>query len=179
MNEFNIAWFGLLGAAIGAIPSLLSVVIPWLRDRDKLATDKRALEVAKIEVEFISSWIDAAAKLPGADMDPYKAFARERLSRLLGSPAPPPKTAPLTAGEKVRVKGGFAFLVYLGFYCFLLFGASIDSANNVSFGHLLDELMGDSGGVYLFLLVPLIVFFLRWRLSVRNSIAAAALEATP
>ena len=60
MSEGTIAFFGLIGAAIGAIPGVLGVVIPWLRNRDKNSQAMRELDLAKKEVEFVSAWLEAA-----------------------------------------------------------------------------------------------------------------------
>ena len=50
MSEFNIALLGLLGAVVGAVPVLVGVVGAWFKDRDRIAAEKRTLELAKLEV---------------------------------------------------------------------------------------------------------------------------------
>ncbi len=174
MSETNIALFGLIGAIVGAIPALLGVVVPWLRDRDRTSTDRRNIELAKAEVELISTWLDAVNKVPGDEHGNIKALARERLYRLLDVSAPivhqRDMVPAVAAGE--RPKRG-AFFIYLGFYCFLLFGASIDDSNNVSLSHLLSEATGEGAAPLIVLCVPLIFLFIRWRRSVKkaNSLA--------
>ena len=38
MAESSIAWFGLIGVIVGAVPAMIGAVVPWLRDRDRIAT---------------------------------------------------------------------------------------------------------------------------------------------
>lgn len=163
MPESNIAWFGLLGAIVGAIPALIGAVVPWVRDRDRIATAKRTMELAKLEVEFVSAWIDAASKLSGDEMDAQKAVARARLYRLLGDSAPLELRSDVGPTGSVKGKGRAAFLIYLGFYCFMIFGASIDDSKGVSLSHLVNELRGVGGPVLLVLAMPLVALLVRWR----------------
>ena len=174
MSEFNIALLGLLGAVVGAVPVLVGVVGAWFKDRDRIATEKRTLELAKLEVEFVSAWIDTAAKFSGDEVETQKAMARARLCRLLADEAP---TEMRSSGGPIRSAKGTgrtAFLIYLGFYCFMIFGASIDDDNNVSLSHLMNELQGEGAGAMTVLAVPLVVLLVRWRRLVKRASHGAA-----
>ena len=165
MSEGTIAFFGLIGAAIGAIPGVLGVVIPWLRNRDKNSQAMRELDLAKKEVEFISAWLEAASSI--ADEEDRKAIQREARARLDSlMSANRIATQAVEAQEKPRRKGSMALLMYLGFFLFMMFGASIDEQNNSSIGKLLSELAAETEVFVLFTL-PLVFLLWRWHRSGR------------
>ena len=171
MSEGTIAFFGLIGAAIGAIPGVLGVVIPWLRNRDKNSQAMRELDLAKKEVEFISAWLEAASSI--ADEEDRKAIQREaraRLDSLMSANKATSEsliaTQAVEAQEKPRRKGSMALLMYLGFFLFMMFGASIDEQNNSSIEKLLSELAAETEVFVLFTL-PLVFLLWRWHRSGR------------
>lgn len=167
MADFNIAWLGLLGAVVGAVPALIGAVVPWLRDRDRISTEKRAFELAKLEVEFVSAWIDAASKLSGDEVEAPKAIARARLYRLISDKPSGELRSSVGPSGSAKGKGRAAFFIYLGFYCFMVFGASIDESDNVSLSHLVKELSGDGMYALIVFAVPLVPLLIRWRRSVK------------
>jgi hypothetical protein len=168
----NIAMYGLIGAIIGAIPALLGVVAPWLRDRDRVSTEKRRIELAKAEVEFISAWLDAVEKAPGDNVKTIKLLALDRLSQLFDSNTQnvfQDSAAPQGANDikSSRLKRG-AFFVYLGFYCFMILGMSTDDSKNPSFSTLLKDIRSDGGFTLILFSIPLIWLFIRSRRPVKR-----------
>lgn len=170
MNEVSIAWFGLIGAIVGAVPGLLGVVVPWLKDRDRTSAQKRYIELAKAEVELISAWLDAIGKVAGDKHENVRDRARERLDRLFCIEATLAEREDIgtTAPSGDRPKST-AFFVYLGFYCFLLFGTSIDDSGNASIDQLLMEASGEGMGALIVMFVPLLLLFIRWRRSIKRT----------
>lgn len=165
MADSNVAIYGLIGAAIGAVPALISAVGPWMRARDRIARERRLMELAKLEVEFVSSWLDAADKLEGADLADQRRQARERLGQLIGGGATAISVS--VAGEpevqegRAPVQGRTGFLVYLGFYAFMLFGNSLDEHDNPSMDYFLHQ-MGELWPAALVFAAPLAWLGLRW-----------------
>lgn len=166
MTDNSIAMFGLIGASIGAIPGILGVLIPWLRNRDDVARASRNLELARKEVEFIGSWLQTMSEVCSeSEMASLKLQARQRLDQLLvaGDEAsaqlqPPPAAAP---APKRRL--GTLSYVYLGFFGFMMFGASIDENDEVSLDYFLNEISGGDGQMALIVFaVPLLFIFYRW-----------------
>ena len=169
MNDFSIALLGLLGAIAGTLPGLIGAVRTWLRERDRTAKRRRAVELAKLEVEFISSWMDAASKLTGEEIEARKAMAQERLLLLMSGETQVQPESRDASREVAKVKGKTAFLMYLGFYCFMIFGASIDDSDNVSITHLVSEIQGDGLVAMTILAIPLVLLLIRWRRSLRQA----------
>lgn len=176
MSSSLIPLFGLIGAIIGAVPGLLGAIIPWLRDKDRVAQKKRDLEVAKLEVELIAAWIDAISKVPDQTVETLKSHARTRLLQILDTGLRAPDVVgsakPVAAQAAVHIIRPWAtrisFYTYLGFYVFLLLGASIDDAKGVSLSHLFSELTHSPGSYTMVVLsIPLAILFWRWRLSRR------------
>ncbi len=64
MND-AINLFAALGALLGAITAIITQLIPWLKNRDDMEQDRKKLELAKMEVEFITSWIKTANEFIG------------------------------------------------------------------------------------------------------------------
>ena len=64
MND-AINLFAALGALLGAITAIITQLIPWLKNRDDMEQDRMKLELAKMEVEFITSWIKTANEFIG------------------------------------------------------------------------------------------------------------------
>lgn len=167
MTDNSIAMFGLIGAAIGAVPGILGVLIPWLRNRDDVARASRNLELARKEVEFIGSWLKTMSEVCNeSEMASLKLQARQRLDQLLvaGDEAsaqlqpPPPEAVP---APKRRL--GMLSYVYLGFFGFMMFGASIDENDEVSLDYFLQEISsGDGQTALIVFAIPLLFILFRW-----------------
>ncbi len=166
---------GLIGAAIGVIPALIGVIIPWLRNRDKTSQAMRDLDLAKKEVEFILAWLEAASSISDdVDRKSIQSDARSRLNSLMSASTETSESLLshqiAHRKEKPRRKGSLLLFSYLGFYLFMLFGASIDDQNNVSLTHLIAEIFSEDGWIILIVFgLPLVFLFLRWYRSGRIS----------
>ena len=176
VGEGTIAFFGLIGAAIGAIPGMLGVVVPWLRNRDKTSRAMRDLDLAKKEVEFISAWLDAVAAI--TDEEERKAAqkdARARLDSVMCASREASDSLVATQiadrQEKRQRKGSILLFAYLGFYLFMLLGASIDENDDVSLAHFVKEL-GSEDTVAALIVFALPLLFLAWRWHRSGRVAA-------
>ena len=163
-TEFLVA----VGAILGAVGAIVPHIIPWFRGREKLLRERKRIEFAKLEVDFISAWIAAASAFSGQEIEEKKSQAEKQLVQLLG-PSEIISNKPQQESDKPRagILVSIAFYGYLGFYLFLVFGASIDrSTNNPSITELLSE---DNPILLLIFLVPLLIlFFVRRRSKAKN-----------
>jgi hypothetical protein len=167
-DPMTTAWLGLISAAVGATPAVFGVVMPWLRDRDRIATERRRLELAKVEVDFIAAWLDAAAKLSGPDFETMKAEARERLNRLL-EPRAQATLSPADHAASRRSRWlSWAFYDCLGLYSFMLLGASVDESDNISLAHFFEEFKGDGLTAIVLFAIPLVGLYIARRLAARR-----------
>jgi hypothetical protein len=173
MSDVSIALLGLIGAAMGAVPGILGAVIPWLRNKDNVARAMRDRELALKEIEFVSAWHKAMSDiLPEEDLKSLKAEARSRLNALLLFNKPPTELIESPKSPETQMKpakkGRMMFFTYLGFYVFMMFGASIDDDSKSSFSYLISKITTESGAfMFGILSIILVILFLRWFLSGR------------
>jgi len=158
-----------VGAILGALGAILPQVIPWLTERSNLGRESKRIDIAKKEIEFISTWMEAAADFSGPEIEDKKRQAESQLASLLV----PPSTAlshPESGLESIKGKpsilSNIAFYGYLGFYLFLVFGASIEDGTNDS---SLEELSKNFGMIITFLVPLVILFFVRRRSQQKNA----------
>lgn len=174
MAETNIGAFALIGALIGAVPAVLSVVMPWLRSRDYVARSNREVELAKNRVEFIASWLDAkkASSTP-EEFEVLKRRVGERLDGILESseaalaPGLVPEPEARSSTPRVRRNRTF-FYVAFGFFAFLVFGSSVDDDGNSTWSQLVNSLEADTG-MYVFFLLPVAWTLFLWMRARRAS----------
>jgi len=162
-----IALFGLLGAFVGAVPGLLGVLFNWLKNRDSISRSLRNIELAKSEVEFISHWLEVVSTLDDDEvLKARRKTAQARLDKLMLQTEEESERRAIKAIEAEvtpkQVRKNIGFYIYSGFFFFMLFGASIDDAGDVSIPHLLDELSGDGLIAIILFGVPWIYLFIRY-----------------
>jgi len=85
VNEGN-EIYGLVGALFGVVAAIVPHIIPWLTDRGKLARERKRMEFAKLEVDFISAWMEAASSYTDDEIEKRKNHAKAHLVNLLDSP---------------------------------------------------------------------------------------------
>ena len=165
----NIALFGLIGALVGAVPGILSVLITWLKGRDAVSRSLKNIELAKAEVEFISIWLDTVSGLVvDESLETRKEAARSRLDRLMQLTAESIEErldeSTQHKGTPVKTSKDLWFYVYSGFFFFVIFGAGIDEKDEFSIPHLISEVTGDGalpmlvlGSIWAFLFVRFIL----------------------
>ncbi|MDD5579785.1 MAG: hypothetical protein PHY16_10965 [Methylobacter sp.] len=144
-----------VGAGAGIIallPLLLPLIkdelIPFIKGRNAFNKEKKHIESAKIEIDFIVAWMEAASKFSGEDIENYKLMAQDRLGSLL---SPPPV---VHKGKPGWLING-VFWVYCGFYLFVILAVTIGNGKKE---------LGSQDIIYglIGLLVPLIsLFFLK------------------
>jgi hypothetical protein len=83
VSQFDTKTIGLIGAALGALVSLLKEVISWIEDRGALNKEKKHIDNAKMEIDFIVAWMEAASKFSGEDIESHKLVAKNRLTSLI------------------------------------------------------------------------------------------------
>lgn len=164
----NIAIFGLIGALIGAVPGVLSVLFSWLKGRDAVSKSLKKMELLKAEVDFISAWTDAVTSVTEPnELRERKDAARERLDALMkiseGDVQEVTDESRQVKTLSVRKRKSFGFYVYTGFFFFMLFGASINDQNKPSLSNLVDELTSSDGATAVILFgIPWLILLIRW-----------------
>ncbi|MCP4328356.1 MAG: hypothetical protein GY791_07970 [Alphaproteobacteria bacterium] len=170
----NLALFGLLGAFVGAVPGILGVLYTWFKNRDAVSRSLRRIELAKSEVEFISTWLEVASSLDDDEaLERRRQAARTRLDRLIDLTEEEIERRAVESKEDdvapKKARGNIWFYVYSGFFFFMMLGASIDDQNNFSIPYLIKEISGEGGVVLLVFGIPWAVLFVRFLLSKRRS----------
>lgn len=156
-----------IGAILGAVGAIMPHLIPWFRDRDHIAKTRKRIESAKLEVDFITSWMAAASEFSGDEIEEKKSQAKKQLVRLLdASEITPFQDNEVQEKPKAGLLVSIASYGYLGFYLFMVFGASIDDSNNSSISQLLSE---DNPVILSIMLVPLLILFYTRRLSIAKN----------
>lgn len=157
-----------IGAILGAASAIVSHLVPWFKDRDNLAKNQKIIESARLEVDFIASWVAAAAEFSGDEIDEKRSQAKKKLVRLLDYPEVA-SNKDIEDSEKPRagILVSIAFYAYLGLYSFILLGASIGENDEISLLQLLSE---DNLVTLLFLFIPLLILFFARRRSIAQNI---------
>ncbi|MDP1535175.1 MAG: hypothetical protein Q8L92_16490 [Rubrivivax sp.] len=169
MNDLNTELLAPLGALLGAIGAVGQLLMPWLRDRSQSAKERKRIEFAKLEVDFISAWMAAASAFSGDDIDAKKTEAKKRLALLLAPSEIDPAMSLQQSNEpRAGILVSIAFYSYLGFFLVLVLGASVDKpTNELSIKALFTE---SNMTMLLIVAVPqAILFYLRRRSKIMNS----------
>lgn len=170
-NNMMIAIFGLIGAFVGIVPGILTLVMNWLRNRDNVSRTLRELELAKSELEFLDRWLALADKLEQdeqvlAEQQRAKARLLSLVSKLefsysgLGlalTSVPSPK----------RQRKKVAFYSYSGFLGFILLGSTINDDGEFDWDYFLNEIQGDGTTALIFFGIIWVWLLLRFLRSAR------------
>jgi hypothetical protein len=172
-SSTTLALFGLIGACIGAIPGVLNAAFTWFKNKDAVSRSLKEIELAKSEVEFISSWLETVTQFDDdEELIRQRQSARSRLGKLMCSTEERIERRALESVEvqaaPKKSRASLAFYIYTGFFVFMVFGASIDATNSPSVDQLMKELSGEGGVILLVFGIPWLVLFVRFLLSKRK-----------
>lgn len=159
-----------VGAIIGALSALMPQLLPWLKDRDNLSKNKKKIESAKLEMEFITSWMSASSQFSGEDIELKKAQAKIQWMNLLDVSAITSQQDSDSEEQEKPSAGiliNLVFYTYMGLYSFLVLGSALDDDGDISPSVLLTD---DNPTFLLVFFIPLAVIYYFRRRSVANKI---------